>query len=83
MINYVIVSGNKLISVAHFLTFLRLGNPKCPIDGKPISRDESFRDKCCEREVLNLQCFCRYKERSCDWKGEFRHLKVLYMNDQP
>ena len=70
--------SNKLILVANFLTF-RLENPKCPIDGKPISRDESFRDKCCEREVLNLQCFCRYKGRSCDWKGEFKHLKVIYM----
>ncbi|XP_078351596.1 TNF receptor-associated factor 3-like isoform X1 [Oculina patagonica] len=54
---------------------LSSGSPKCPIDGKPISRGESFRDKCCEREVLDLQCFCRYKERSCDWKGVFRHLQ--------
>ncbi|KAJ7365562.1 TNF receptor-associated factor 3 [Desmophyllum pertusum] len=51
-------------------------SPRCPIDRELISREKSFRDKCCEREVLNLQCFCRYKEKGCEWKGEFRHLKA-------
>ncbi|KAJ7361791.1 TNF receptor-associated factor 3 [Desmophyllum pertusum] len=51
-------------------------SPRCPIDNELISREKSFRDKCCEREVLNLQCFCRYKEKGCEWKGEFRHLKA-------
>ena len=38
--------------------------------------DDSFRDRCCEREVLDLKCSCRYAERSCDWSGELRNLQV-------
>ncbi|XP_027055627.1 TNF receptor-associated factor 3-like [Pocillopora damicornis] len=51
-------------------------DPRCPKDGESISRQQSFRDKCCEREVLNLQCFCRLNKKGCDWKGELRHLKT-------
>lgn len=50
--------------------------PKCPIDGKNIARYASFHDKCCEREVLNLQCCCRYEDRKCGWRGNFRHLQA-------
>ncbi|PFX22552.1 TNF receptor-associated factor 3-like [Stylophora pistillata] len=49
-------------------------NPGCTIDGESISRQQSLRDKCCEREVLNLQCFCRFNKKGCEWKGELRHL---------
>ena len=38
--------------------------------------DDSFRDRCCKREVLDLKCSCRYAERNCDWIGELRHLTV-------
>ncbi|XP_027055610.1 TNF receptor-associated factor 3-like, partial [Pocillopora damicornis] len=51
-------------------------NPRCPIEGESISRQQSFRDKCCEREVLNLRCFCRFNNKGCDWKGELRYLKA-------
>lgn len=50
--------------------------PRCPIDGKNIARYTSFHDKCCEREVLNLQCCCRYEDRKCDWRGNFRQLQA-------
>ncbi|XP_068731492.1 TNF receptor-associated factor 3-like [Montipora capricornis] len=49
---------------------------RCPVDGNQISQEESFHDKCCEREILDLQCSCQYKDRNCDWKGEFRNLKA-------
>ncbi|KAL9953814.1 hypothetical protein ACROYT_G041280 [Oculina patagonica] len=49
---------------------------RCPLDGEIISQDGSFRDRCCEREVLDLKCSCRYKKRSCDWNGELRYLKT-------
>ena len=51
---------------------------RCPIDEEEWQREGFFRDKCCEREVLSLPCFCRYKNRGCNWKGELRYLKVLY-----
>ena len=59
------------------LIFCRLDIPKCPLDGEEILRDQYFRDRCCEREVHNLQCFCRYRDRGCDWKGELGYLKVV------
>ena len=59
----------------NFLPF-RQENPGCAIDGESISRQQSFRDKCCEREVLNLQCFCRFNKKGCEWKGDLRHLRV-------
>ena len=60
----------------YFCFYLRLTCLKCPVDGEKIAREESFRDKCCERELLDLRCSCRYKDRNCEWKGEFRNLKV-------
>ena len=60
---------------SNFLPF-RQENPGCAIDGESISRQQSFRDKCCEREVLHLQCFCRFNKKGCEWKGELRHLHV-------
>lgn len=55
---------------------LRSPSLRCPVDGDTISEKGSFRDKCCEREVLDLRCCCLYADRNCDWKGEFRHLKT-------
>jgi len=49
---------------------------RCPLDGETIVPDDSFRDRCCEREVLDLKCSCRYAERSCDWSGELRNLQA-------
>ena len=62
--------------VVWFFSLARSSCPKCPIDGKNIARYTSFHDKCCEREVLNLQCCCRYEDRECDWLGNFRQLQV-------
>ena len=60
-----------------FIFSIRQDDPRCPIDGGSISGKQSFRVKCCEREVLNLQCFCRFNNKGCEWKGELRHLKVI------
>ncbi|XP_068731080.1 TNF receptor-associated factor 3-like [Montipora capricornis] len=49
---------------------------RCPVDGEELQRDGFFRDKCCEREVLNLPCFCPYKGRGCEWRGELRYQKA-------
>lgn len=54
----------------------RAASPTCPIDGNTIARDSSFHDKCCEREVLDLPCFCQYEARGCNWRGELRHVQV-------
>nr|XP_058949107.1 TNF receptor-associated factor 6-like [Pocillopora verrucosa] len=59
-----------------FIFSIRQDDPRCPIDGGSISGKQSFRVKCCEREVLNLQCFCRFNNKGCEWKGELRHLKA-------
>ena len=40
-----------------FIFSIRQDDPRCPTDGGSISGKQSFRVKCCEREVLNLQCF--------------------------
>ena len=66
---------NFVVSFRIF-SFTRSSCPRCPIDGKNIARYTSFHDKCCEREVLNLQCCCRYEDRECDWLGNFRQLQV-------
>lgn len=55
---------------------------RCPFDGEEWVRAGFFRDKCCEREVLSLPCFCRYKNRGCKWKGELRYLKTHETNCQ-
>ncbi|PFX28261.1 TNF receptor-associated factor 3 [Stylophora pistillata] len=57
-------------------SLLSAASPSCPIDGNKVTRDSSFHDKCCEREVLDLQCFCQYKTRGCDWRGELRQLQA-------
>ncbi|XP_078349700.1 TNF receptor-associated factor 3-like isoform X2 [Oculina patagonica] len=57
-------------------SLLRSSCPKCPVDGENIARNTSFRDKCCERDVLDLQCSCRYEAINCGWQGELRHLQV-------
>ncbi|XP_042325840.1 TNF receptor-associated factor 5 isoform X2 [Sceloporus undulatus] len=33
--------------------------PTCPLDNEIIKLHEVFRDNCCNREVLNLQVYCR------------------------
>ena len=59
--------GNNGFTV--IVNSFRLDDPRCPIDGGSISRQQSFRDKCCEREVLNLQCFCRLITKDAIGKG--------------
>ena len=65
-----------LLSASGFFSLTRSSCPRCPIDGKNIAKNTSFLDKCCEREVLNLQCCCRYEDRKCDWRGSFREVQV-------
>ena len=66
----------KFTSAINFLLTDRPACLRCPLDGEKITPEKSFRDKCCEREILDLKCSCRYEDRKCSWKGEFRNLKV-------
>ncbi|XP_051978086.1 TNF receptor-associated factor 5-like [Xyrauchen texanus] len=34
------------------------GNSKCPLDNISIKPEEIFQDKCCKRELLNLEVYC-------------------------
>ncbi|XP_074632134.1 TNF receptor-associated factor 3-like [Acropora palmata] len=57
-------------------SLLRETSMRCPVDGHQISQDESFRDKCCEREILDLRCRCQYHGKNCNWMGEFRNFEA-------
>ncbi|XP_029186836.2 TNF receptor-associated factor 3-like [Acropora millepora] len=48
---------------------------KCPDDGEVLLRNNVFRDKCAQREVLGLLCFCYNKSRGCQWIGELLNLQ--------
>lgn len=67
----------KCFRITLNVLYSRSENARCPIDNEPLSREQSFRDKCCEREVLGVQCFCRFNDKGCEWKGELRQLEVL------
>lgn len=71
-----IVYRYQTVCLLPYCSTFRPTSLRCPVDGDIISQEGSFRDKCCEREILDLKCFCRHKDRNCDWKGELRYLKV-------
>lgn len=48
---------------------------KCPDDGELLQRQEIFRDKCAQKEVLDLECFCPKKSLGCGWRGQLRKLE--------
>lgn len=48
---------------------------KCPDDGEHLQREPVFRDKCAEKELLALECFCVRKSLGCTWRGQLAKLK--------
>ncbi|CAH1262956.1 TRAF3 [Branchiostoma lanceolatum] len=43
----------------------RKGTARCPVDKEVLSADEVFRDRCAEREILQLVVYCPNKEAGC------------------
>ena len=50
------------------------GEAKCPDHGKVLKREEVFRDKCAQKEILALECYCPYKSLGCLWTGLLAYL---------
>ena len=48
---------------------------KCPYDGEVLKREEVFRDKCAQRDILALECYCPKKSLGCLWTGLLAHLQ--------
>ena len=51
------------------------GEAKCPDDGEVLKREEVFRDKCAQKEILGLECYCPNKSLGCLWTGLLAHLQ--------
>ena len=51
------------------------GEAKCPDDGEVLKREEVFRDKCAQRDILALECYCPNKSLGCLWTGLLAHLQ--------
>ena len=56
------------------------GPKKCSEDGQTLREDEIFRDKFCERQILQQLCLCSSKERGFKWSGPFELLEVHICN---
>jgi len=48
----------------------------CPLDRQKIDVSRVFKDKSCERKVLNLMVKCPNFADDCDWTGELREALV-------
>ena len=48
---------------------------KCPDDGEVLKREEVFRDKCAQKEILALECYCPNKSLGCLWTGLLARLQ--------
>ena len=51
------------------------GEAKCPDDGEVLKREEVFRDKCAQKEILALECYCPSKSLGCLWTGLLARLQ--------
>ena len=51
------------------------GEAKCPDDGEVLKREEVFRDKCAQKEILALECYCPNKSLGCPWTGLLARLQ--------
>ena len=51
------------------------GEAKCPDDGEVLKREEVFRDKCAQKEILALECYCPNKSLGCLWTGLLARLQ--------
>ena len=62
-------------------TFLYSGSKMCFEDGTPLSEQQIFRDVACNREMMQLQCFCPGKNRGCNWSDALEFLEVCVCID--
>ena len=59
------------------------GDKKCPEDNTVLSQDKIFRDAFCNREILELVCFCTNKKLGCKWTGQLRTIEVKCLFNRP
>ncbi len=54
------------------------GSRRCPEDtcNTVLSLDQINRDVHCDREIMDLLCFCPRKNRGCIWIGALKDLEV-------
>ena len=48
----------------------------CPVDSTVLSKEKTFPDRFCNRNLMALECFCSGKAEGCCWKGAFEFLEV-------
>lgn len=48
---------------------------RCPCDGEALQRQNVFRDKCAQKELLAMECFCCKKARGWHWTGPLAELQ--------
>ncbi|XP_028398586.1 TNF receptor-associated factor 4-like [Dendronephthya gigantea] len=54
-----------------------MSGPKlCPKDKKILREHEIFRDRNCERQIVQRLCFCSCEERGFTWSGPFELLEA-------
>lgn len=51
-------------------------DPKCPDDKEPLEKRLIFRDKCAQKEILALECYCPKKSLGCQWCGKLGQLQA-------
>uniref|UniRef100_A0A914WZY5 Uncharacterized protein n=1 Tax=Plectus sambesii TaxID=2011161 RepID=A0A914WZY5_9BILA len=47
---------------------------KCPVDGKPIDRDQVYVDKNLQKTIQQLQVKCTFHENGCKWTGQLKEV---------
>lgn len=64
--------------ITHCVYILSSGDKKCPEDNTTLSLQQIFRDAFCNREILELECFCTNQTLGCNWTGPLRTLQVKF-----
>jgi hypothetical protein len=54
---------------------LKTPKPYCPDDGEELRPHFLFKDRCAEREIQALECYCKEKKNGCKWKGTVAELQ--------
>ena len=53
------------------------GSNRCPKTCDAVlSLQKINRDEFCNREIMELKCFCRGKNQRCEWQGCLKDLEV-------
>ncbi|KAJ7384289.1 TNF receptor-associated factor 3 [Desmophyllum pertusum] len=51
-------------------------DPRCPDDNEPLQKHLIFKDKCAQKEILDLECYCPKKSLGCQWCGKLAQLQA-------